>query len=123
MPDSQKIRLNDLVTSTARLSDDTLELVDLGLGTAESTESLLGELTGTLVLGVTEQLNDSALVGSEASNLLDDLADEGSALAQVALGSGDTGLDDTGSGFVALVEANGQTGLRGGISGHCCWMG
>lgn len=87
MPDSQKIRLNDLVTSTARLSDDTLELVDLSLSTAESTElrcelvyrslgfryrrlcstySLLGELTGTLVLGVTEQLNDSALVGGEA---------------------------------------------------------
>jgi hypothetical protein len=100
VPDSQKIRLNDLVTSTARLSDDTLELVDLSLGTAESTESLLGELTGTLVLGVTEQLNDSALVGSEASNLLDDLANEGSALAQVALGSGNTGLDDTGSGFL-----------------------
>jgi hypothetical protein len=50
------------VTSAARLSDNALELVDLGLGTAEGTESLLGELTGTLVLGVTEQLNDSALV-------------------------------------------------------------
>ena len=111
------------MSSAAGLGDDTLELIDLLLGAAEGTESLLGELTGTLVLGVTEQLNDSALVGSEASNLLDDLADEGSALAQVALGSGDTGLDDTGSGFVALVEANGQTGLRGGISGHCCWMG
>lgn len=33
-----EIRLSDLVTSTARLSDDTLELVDLGLGTAEGTE-------------------------------------------------------------------------------------
>jgi hypothetical protein len=61
-----EIRLSDLVTSTARLSDDTLELVDLGLGTAESTESLLGELTGTLVLGVAEQLDDSALVGGKA---------------------------------------------------------
>lgn len=30
-----------------------------------STYSLLGELTGTLVLGVTEQLNDSALVGGK----------------------------------------------------------
>lgn len=118
-----EIRLSDLVTSTARLSDDTLELVDLGLGTAEGTESLLSELTGTLVLGVAEQLDDSALVGGEASNLLDNLANESGALAQVTLGSGNTGLDNTGGGFVALVEANGQTGLRGGISGHFCWMG
>lgn len=34
------------------------------------------------------------------SNLLDDLTDESSALAQVTLGSGNTGLDDTGSGFL-----------------------
>lgn len=35
-----KIRSNrvDLVTSTAGLSNDALELVDLGLGTAEGTE-------------------------------------------------------------------------------------
>lgn len=34
------------------------------------------------------------------SNLLDDLADESGALAQVTLGPGDTGLDDTGGGFL-----------------------
>lgn len=34
------------------------------------------------------------------SNLLDDVADEGGALAQVTLGAGDTGLDDTGGGFL-----------------------
>lgn len=119
-----KIRSNrvDLVTSTAGLSDDALELVNLGLGTTEGTESLLGELTGTLVLGVAEQLNDSALVGGKASNLLDDLTDESGALAQVTLGSGNTGLDDTGSGFVTLVEADGQA-RSSGFSGHCCWMG
>ena len=69
----------------AGLGDDSLELIDLLLGTAESTElflcqstsgvyslgwdaaySLLGELTGTLVLAVSEQLDDSALVGGEA---------------------------------------------------------
>jgi hypothetical protein len=56
----------DLVSGTARLGDDALELVDLLLGTAEGTEPLLGELTGTLVLAVTEQLNDTALVGGKA---------------------------------------------------------
>lgn len=95
-----KIRLDDLVTRAASLGDDALELVDLLLGTAEGTESLLGELTGTLVLAVSEQLNDSALVGGKTSNLLDDLTDESGALAQVTLGPGDTGLDDTGSGFL-----------------------
>lgn len=106
--------------STAGIGDDALELVDLLLGTAEGTESLLGELTGTLVLAVAEQLDDSALVGGKTRNLLDDLTDEGGALAQVALGAGDAGLDNAGGGFVALVQANGQTGSCGGFSGHCC---
>lgn len=34
------------------------------------------------------------------SNLLDDVADESGALAQVTLGAGDTGLDDAGGGFL-----------------------
>lgn len=34
------------------------------------------------------------------SNLLDDVADEGGALAQVTLGAGDAGLDDAGGGFL-----------------------
>jgi hypothetical protein len=34
------------------------------------------------------------------SNLLDDLTDESGALAQVALGAGDTGLGHTGGGFL-----------------------
>lgn len=82
------------MTGTARLGDDALELVNLLLGTAKGTEldtrggpklatavsfrgweskegrgvsySLLGELTGALVLGVTQQLDDTLLVGSEA---------------------------------------------------------
>lgn len=106
------------------------------------TYPLLGELTGTLVPGVAEQLDHTLLIGSEAvrarksvkmslgeicaikmtlcrpirrplvesgggsgerhlpSNLLDDVADESGALAQVTLGAGDTGLDDAGGGFL-----------------------
>lgn len=56
------------MSSTAGLGDDALELVDLLLGTAESSESLLGELTGTLVSAVAEQFNDTALVGGKASD-------------------------------------------------------
>lgn len=51
---------------TTGVGNDALELVDLLLGTAEGTESLLGELAGTLVTGVAEQLNDTALVGGKA---------------------------------------------------------
>lgn len=55
-----------LVASTARLSDDALELVDLSLGTAKGSEPLLRELTGTLVTAVAEQLNAALLVGAQA---------------------------------------------------------
>ena len=51
---------------SAGLGDDSLELVDLGLGTAEGAEPLLGQLAGTLVLAVAEEFNDAALVGGEA---------------------------------------------------------
>lgn len=54
------------MTSAAGLNDDALHLLNLSLGTAEGTESLLSDLAGTLVHGVTEQLNDAALVGGEA---------------------------------------------------------
>lgn len=54
------------MTSSSGLSDDTLELVDLGLGTSECTESLLGQLTGTLVLAVAEEFDDTALVWGES---------------------------------------------------------
>lgn len=62
----QPSELTDLVAGAASLSDDALEVLNLRLSTAEGTEPLLGELTGTLVLGVAEQLNDAALVGSKA---------------------------------------------------------
>ncbi|GAO52282.1 hypothetical protein G7K_6362-t1 [Saitoella complicata NRRL Y-17804] len=58
------------LVSTTRLGDDGGELVDLSLGTAERTEPVLGKLAGTLVLGVAEQLNDTAFVGGETIELM-----------------------------------------------------
>jgi len=107
-------------SSAARLSDDTLELINLSLGTAEGTEPLLRELAGTLVLGVAEQLNDTALVGSKTGNLLDNVADEGGALAHLALGAGDARLDDASGGFVATVKTDGEPGAGGSFLGHLC---
>jgi len=45
------------------------------------TYSLLGELAGTLILGVLDQLHDAALVGGKASNLTDEGADKDDTLA------------------------------------------
>jgi hypothetical protein len=70
----------------------------------KKTYSLLGELAGTLVLGVAEQLDAAALVGGETGDLLDDVADERGALAQVTLGAGDSGLDDAGGGLLYSGE-------------------
>lgn len=80
------------MAGTTGLGDDALELINLLLGTAEGSElesklaystrcrleqplvscraissyPLLGELAGTLVLGVAEQLDHTLLIGSEA---------------------------------------------------------
>lgn len=54
------------MTDTAGLGDDAGHLLDLSLGAAEGAEPLLGELTGALVLGVAEQLDNAALVGGKA---------------------------------------------------------
>jgi len=99
-------------SSAARLSDDTLELINLSLGTAEGTEPLLRELAGTLVLGVAEQLNDTALVGSKTGNLLDNVADEGGALAHLALGAGDARLDDASGGFLYFQKKSSSQSQR-----------
>lgn len=113
----------------------------------DGTYPLLGELTGTLVLGVAEQLDHTLLVGGQSKrvkcvshmlcprsskralpdtillvrktgregwvsevrggfvvdlpgNLLDDVPNESGALAQVALGARDTGLDDARGGLL-----------------------
>ena len=55
-----------LVTGSPALSDDLGHLVDLSLGAAEGAESLLGQLSRTLVLGVTEEFDDTALVWGKA---------------------------------------------------------
>jgi NTP pyrophosphatase (non-canonical NTP hydrolase) len=64
------------MSGTAGLGDDVGELLDLLLGAEEGSEATLAELAGTLILGVLEELHDAALVGSKASDLADELADE-----------------------------------------------
>lgn len=62
--------------------------------------SLLGELAGTLVLGVPQQFDDTALIGGETGDLLDDVADKGGAAGETALGAADAGLGLDRGGFL-----------------------
>jgi hypothetical protein len=64
------------------------------------TYPLLRQLSSPLVFAVPQQLNNSSLIRCQSGDLLDDLTDERSALAQVALGTGDTWLADKGGGFL-----------------------
>jgi hypothetical protein len=79
------------VTRTPRVGDDLGHLVNLSLGTAEGTEPLLRKTTGTLVLGVAEEFDDTLLVGSKTGDLTSDLADELGALGQETLPPRDPG--------------------------------
>lgn len=65
-----------------------------------NTYSLLGELPGTLVLGVPQQFDNATLVGSKTSNLFDDFTDKGSAAGKTALAAADTGFRLDGGGFL-----------------------
>lgn len=71
-----------MASSTTALNKDVGELLNLLLSTAEGAEALLGELTGTLILVVLQQLHATLLVGSEAGDLTDEVADELDALVQ-----------------------------------------
>jgi len=83
-------------TSSSRFGNDSLQIVDLSLRTAESTKSLLGQLSRSLVLAVSQQFDNTALIRSQASDFLDDLANESSALAKQALSAGDAWLGGDG---------------------------
>jgi len=61
----------------------------LGKCGAVRTYSSLRELSGSLVLAVSQQLDDSSLVGCEAGDFLDDVTDEGGSLGEVAFCAGD----------------------------------
>lgn len=98
-----------MTSNTSGLSNDSGHGLNLSLSTAESSKLLLGELTGTLLLGVTDQLNNSSLVRSETSNFLDNVTNEGSSGRGSTLSGGDTGSLLSGGDLVALVDANGNS--------------
>ena len=68
--------------STTTLNQDGGQIFNLLLGTTESSQSLLGELTGALVLVVLQQFHATLLVGGEAGNLTDEFTDKLDALTK-----------------------------------------
>lgn len=67
----------------------------------KETYALLSELAGTLVLGVPQQFDDAALIGSKTDDLTGDVADERSAAGRLALGAANLGLRGVeGGGFL-----------------------
>ena len=56
------------------------------------TYPLLRELSSALILAVSQQFNNSALIRGKTSDLLDDVADESGALGEVTFSSGDARL-------------------------------
>lgn len=69
--------------------------------TGTKTYPLLSELTSALVLSVSQEFDDTALIGGKTDNLAGDLADEGSAAGRLALGAADLGLGGVeGGGFL-----------------------
>jgi hypothetical protein len=71
---------------------------------AQPTHPLLGQLARALVLAVAQQLDHAALVGGQAGDLPDDLAHEGGAFAEVALGAADAWLACEGGHFLHMVK-------------------
>lgn len=56
------------------------------------TYPLLGELTSSLVLSVSQKFDDTTLIRGKTDNLAGDVTDEGSAAGRLALGAADPGL-------------------------------
>ena len=92
------------------LGDNFLHLVHLSLGATEGPEPLLREFPCSLVLGVSQQFNDTALIWGKTGDFLNDITDELSATGKMALCPRDSGLGSVGSGFMAFVQAEYDTG-------------
>lgn len=73
----------------------------LPIGSGTRTYSLLRELTSTLVLSVSQEFDDAALIGGKANNLAGDLTDESGAARRLTLGAADAVLGGLeGGGFL-----------------------
>lgn len=76
-----------MLRNKPRLGDHVVQFLDFSLGSSVCSQSLLGELSGTLVLGVSEQLDDSSLIWCESGDFSDQVSDECRPLGESSLSS------------------------------------
>ncbi|KNE01387.2 hypothetical protein QG37_01574 [Candidozyma auris] len=91
------------------LSNDSVHLLNLSESSLVSTQSLLGQLLGSLLTGVSDQLDQSSLVWSQAGNLRHDASDELGSSGKGALSSGDLWSNLLSVDLVALVQTDSNT--------------
>lgn len=97
----------DLVSSG--LSNDVGHLLNLSDGSLVGTQSLLSQLSSSLLTSVSDQLDQSSLVRSQAGDLRDDASDEGGSLRRSTLSLGDLWGNFLGVDLVTLVQTNSNT--------------
>ena len=102
-----------LVTLASELGNDVVHVLELAHGTNVSTKLLLGKLLSTLLLRVTDKLNQTALVRSKTGNLVNKGSDELSLLRNLSFAGSKSGLNVFRSDLVAVVVTNSDTGFRG----------
>lgn len=87
-------------------SNDLVHFLNLLQGSLVSTQSLLGQLLGSLLTSVSDQLDQSSLVRSQAGNLSDDASDESGSLGKSTLSVRDLWGNLPLGGLVALVQTD-----------------
>ena len=90
-------------------SDDTVHLFNLLQGSLVGTQSLLGQLLGSLFTGVSDQFDQSSFVRSQPGDFRHDRSDELGSLGEGTLSVRDLGGDFLSGSLVTLVETNSNT--------------
>lgn len=87
-------------------SNDLVHFLNLSQGSLVSTQSLLGQLLGSLLTGVSDQFDQSSLVWGQARNLRNDGSDESGSLGKSTLSVRDLWGNLLSGGLVALVQTD-----------------
>ena len=88
---------------SSRLSNDLVHFFNLSQGSLVGTQSLLGQLLGSLLTSISDQFNQSSLVRSQSRNLLDNASDKVSSLGKSTLSVGALWGDLLSGDLVTLV--------------------
>ena len=94
---------------TTGSSNDVVHFFNLGLSSTEGTQSLLGDLSGSLFTSVSDQIDQSSFVWSQTGNFLNDRTNEGSSVRGSTLSVRDLwGWGQCGD-LLTLVQTNSNT--------------